>query len=260
MPTIENLKFKITDRKNKWVEVVGVKKTNVETVIIPSSITTGGEEYEVTSIGKSAFWGCDNLTSINIPSSVTSIGGWAFVGRDNLTSINIPSSVTSIGKQAFYDCSSLTSITIPSSVTSIGDEAFASCDNLAKIKVDSGNPVYDSRDNCNAAIETKSNTLIAGCAPTIIPSSVISIGKCAFKGCSSLTSITIPSSVTSIGYTAFSWCKSLTSITIPSSVTSIGEEAFRGCVSLTSITIPTHIMNIDELDIPKATRIIRENV
>ena len=50
MPTIENLKFKITDRKNKWVEVVGVKKTDVETVIIPSSITTGGKEFKETVV------------------------------------------------------------------------------------------------------------------------------------------------------------------------------------------------------------------
>ncbi len=260
MPTVKNLKFEITDPTNKWVEVVGLKNYNVETVIIPSSITIGGKEYKVTSIGEDAFRCCENLTSITIPSTVTSIGDgafascyslssiaipssvtsfgeWAFSCCENLTSITIPSSVTSFGEWAFNGCSSLTSITIPSSVTSIGENAFRFCESLTQIKVDSGNPVYDSRDNCNAIIETKSNTLIAGCASTIIPNSVTSIGNQAFWG-----------------------CKSLTSITIPSSVTSIGDMAFCCCSSLTSITIPTHITNIDELDIPEETRIIRENV
>ena len=96
MPTVENLKFEITDPTNKWVEVVGVKKTNVETVIIPSSITTGGKEYKVTSIGKSAFYDCESLTSITIPGSVTSIGDKAFSGCSNLTSITLPAHITNI--------------------------------------------------------------------------------------------------------------------------------------------------------------------
>ena len=71
----------------------------------------------------------------------------------------------------------------------------------------------------------------------VIPDSVTSIGRYAFYGCTSLTSITIPDSVTSIGYEAFCGCKSLTSITIPNSVISIGYNAFCGCKSLTSIII-----------------------
>jgi hypothetical protein len=106
---------------------------------------------------------------------------------------------------------------------------------LSSITVDEGNNTYDSRNNCNAIVETATNTLVAGCKNTIISNSVTSIGKCAFQGYSSLTSIDIPNSVTSIGYFAFSGC-GLTSITIPSSVTAIGWGAL-DISSLTSLTI-----------------------
>ena len=150
----------------------------------------------------------------------------------------IPSSVTSIGGSAFGGCS-LTSICIPS----IGDGAFYNCASLISIAVEEGNPVYDSRDNCNAIIETATNSLITGCKNTVIPSSVTSIGRLAFGGCSR-TSISIPCSVTSIGYGAFHGCSDLTFITIPESVTSIGSSAFYECGSLTYITIPKSVTSI----------------
>ena len=198
----------------------------------------------VTSIGGSAFFGCSSLTSITIPDGVTSIGEEAFDNCSSLTSITIPNGVTSIGDYAFWYCSSLTSITIPESVTSIGESAFSCCSSLNSITVDENNKTYDSRNNCNAIIETASNKLVTGCSNTIIPESVTSIGYCAFRNCSSLTSITIPESVTSIGIGAFYECSSLTSITIPDGVTSIGNFAFYFCRSLTSINIPESVTSI----------------
>ena len=168
-----------------------------------TSVTIPGS---VTSIGDGAFSGCSGLTSLTIPNGITSIGDYAFSRCSGLTSLTIPSSVTSIGKSAFSGCSGLTSLTIPSSVTSIGDNAFLGCSGLTSINVESGNPKYDSRDNCNAIIETATNTLINGCSKTIIPSSVTSIGESAFEYCSGLTSVTIPNSVTSISNGAFSGC------------------------------------------------------
>ena len=192
-------------------------------VVIPSEVTYGGEKYSVTSIGGLAFFDCSGLTSITIPNSVTSIGNNAFQGCFGLTSITIPNGVTSIGRWAFYSCSGLTSIV-----------------------VESGNTKYDSRENCNAIIETASNKLVAGCKNTVIPNSVTGIGEYAFHGCKGLTSITIPNSVTSIGGWAFDGCNGLTSITIPNSVTSIGNCAFQACSGLTSITIPNSVTSIGE--------------
>ena len=225
--------------------VAGCKNT-----VIPNSVTSIGDyaffgcnglasieiPNSVTSIGDYAFSYCNGLASIEIPNSVTSIGFRVFE-YTSLTSIEIPNSVTSIGRYAFYHCTDLTSIEIPNSVTSISKGAFANCYGLEQIIVDYGNMVYDSRENCNAIINSSTNELVAGCKNTVIPNSVTSIGDYAFFGCSGLTSIEIPNSVTSIGSSAFYNCSGLTSIEIPNSVTSIGESAFCYCTGLTSITV-----------------------
>ena len=171
-------------------------------IIIPKFI----QGRIVSSIGGSAFSNCKGLTSLTIPNSVTSIEGVAFRYCSGLTSFTIPNSVTSIGRIAFQYCSGLTSITIPSSVTSIEGQAFSDCNSLTSIVVAADNTVYDSRNNCNAVIRTKTNELIKGCQNTVIPNTVTCIGGYAFSGCSGLTSITIPNSVTSIGGHAFDGC------------------------------------------------------
>ncbi len=246
----------------------------VKNLVIPNSVTSIGYSAfygcssltsitipnSVTRIYSYAFSGCSGLTSITIPNSVTSIGYEAFYGCTSLTSITIPNSVTSIREGAFRDCYSLTSITIPNSVTSIGNYAFSGCSGLTSINVEAGNTTYDSRNDCNAIIETATNTLIAGCQNTTIPNSVTSIGSIAFYGCTSLTSITIPNSVTSIGIGAFYGCSSLTSITIPNNVTSIGNNAFSYCRGLTSITIPNSVTSIGRFAFYNCSKLTSINI
>ena len=212
-----------------------------------SGLTSIKIPASVTSIGSQAFYGCSGLTSIEIPSGVTSIRNYVFVGCSGLTYIEIPASVTSIGYEAFKGCSGLTSIEIPASVASIDRYAFGGCSGLTSIVVAAGNPNYDSRENCNAIIESSSNTLLQGCNTTVIPNSVTSIGEFAFEGCIGLTSIEIPAIVTSIEKFAFAGCSGLTSIEIPANVTSIGVEAFYGCSGLTSIEIPASVTSIGSL-------------
>ena len=231
---------------------------------IPNSVTTIGDDAfyrcwdlrcvtipnSVTEIGDGAFYGCKELTNITIPESVTTIGDFAF-NESALTSINIPNSVTEIGNHAFERCRKLTSITISESETKIGYHAFEGCTALTSIIVAEGNKVYDSRGNCNAIIETKTNRLIQGCTNTVIPESVTEIGECAFEGRKILTSINIPNSVTKIGGRAFSECEGLTCINIPNSVTSIGAWAFDECENLKEIilfqTDPSKIIALEML-------------
>ena len=170
-----------------------------------------------------------------IPNTVEEISNAAFIRCNFITSVTIPNSVTSIGKYAFQYCTGLTSITIPGSVTSIGNDAFRGCSELTSIIVNAENTIYDSRDNCNALIETTSNTLILGCASSVIPSSIGTIGKSAFQGCKGLITLNIPDGVVSIDEFAFADCNNLIKLTIPSSLYYIQNRAFVGCGSFNEV-------------------------
>ena len=204
-------------------------------VIIPETVTYNGTTYSVTEIGGWAFYYCSGLTSITIPNSVTSIGDEAFCGCSGLTSIDIPNSVISIKRKAFEYCKGLKSINIGNSVTVMDWSVLHGCNELTSIVVANGNQHFDSRDKCNAIIETASNKLVIGCKSTVIPNSVNSVGAYAFYGRGGLTSVAIPDAVTSIGNYAFSGCSELTSVSIPNSVTSIGDYAFSDCVHLIKV-------------------------
>lgn len=248
---VDRMRYVVTSEKDKTVELMSFSDNGSYVALdIPAVVNDSfddyvGQDFTVTSIGQRAFSRCTGLTSVTIPASVTSIGSEAFDGCRNLTSVTFAegSQLTSIGSKAFH-CP-LASITIPASVGNIETGAF-SCSALTSICVEAGNPRYDSRDNCNALIETETNTLITGCQNTIIPGGVEFIGNSAFEGCSGLTSIEIPTSVTSIGKAAFIGCSGLTNIEIPSGVKSIGYAAFSRCSSLTSIKIPNSVTTIDE--------------
>ena len=132
------------------------------------------------------------------------------------------------------------SITIPKTIDIINKNVLAGCPNLKTVVVDSENPYYDSRENCNAIITTSQNpyftpnTLIAGCKTTIIPNSVAEIGDNAFYN-SALESITIPTGTTKIGRSAFNNSILLSSITLSATLIEISDWAFADCLSLNTI-------------------------
>ena len=223
----------------------------------------------VTVIKARAFYNCIALQHITIPSNVLTLEGWAFNSCSGLTSLDIENGLTTIGEFAFANCLQLKNLHISSSVKEMTSNVFENCISLEEISVDEGNTVFDSRDGCNAIIETKSNTLFLGCKNTVIPSTITTIGDGAFMGCSGLNYIEIPESVTTIDTWAFSDCSSLKQITIPKSLktieygafwgceklqtidfseglTTIGASAFRNCSALKCITLPASLSEIGD--------------
>ena len=166
-----------------------------------------------------------------IPNSVVTIEPSAFFTCYNFDGdLVLGNSLTTIGDYAFNSCDGLHGVlTIPSNVTSIGSDVFRYC-GFSGMTVDPANPVFDSRDNCNAIIRTSTNELITGCVNTVMPNSITAIGDNAFCGLRGIYSIHIPESVTSIGAGAFAFCFDLTGdLTIPNSVETIGAGAFMQC-------------------------------
>lgn len=256
-----------------------IKKIDTWTFQECSSLKKVHLPENLEELKRSAFEKCDSLESIYIPQNTTKISGNAFdycaslkrivVDENNSyydsrndcnaiikTSTNtlltgcqttiIPESVSTLEDGAFIGCSNMTSLNIPKQISNIG-ACFCGCYGLEKITVDNNNSTYDSRNNCNGIIETKTNTLIAGCINTVIPNTVISIGDSAFGECLPLKSIKLPDSINSIGFNAFRECKNLESVILPNSLIEIGCQAFIGCSNISNIIIPKSTTNIEYL-------------
>ena len=236
------------------------KSTNVENLILPNTLITIGEEMfyqsklktvvipaNATTIGNSAFEQCASLISIDIPANVETIGTAVFKGCSSLATVTFEngSQLKTIGGGssyygAFSYCTALTSIEIPASVETIEAAAFKGCSSLATVTFENGSQLktigggssyYGAFSYCTALTSIE------------IPASVETIEAAAFKGCSSLATVTFEngSQLKTIGggssyYGAFSYCTALTSIEIPASVETIEAAAFKGCSSLATVT------------------------
>ena len=244
-----------------------------------SSLTTLNIPNSVTSIREYAFENCSSLSKIIFPCSVKYVGTGVFHCCNNLKdaiynqeiivlgpqetehydipegikimasgafweskvkTIQLPSSLQEIGSMAF--CRSLvTDIFIPKNVIKISAMSFYGC-KLRTIRVENGNPIYDSRNNCNAIIQTAENRLLVGTASTIIPSSIKEIGSFSFES-KSIEVLNIPEGVNRISWHSFAYSE-IVNVTIPNSVTSIGgTDPFIGCKKLSSVSIPETLVD-----------------
>lgn len=188
---------------------------------IPAVVRHEGRSYRVKEIEKYAFTTCCAIKHLKICEGVEVISDYAFQACANLESVSIPSSIKVVGAAPFQYCTSLTTIV-----------------------VDKKNPVFDSREGCNALIMTQENSLIVGCSATKIPSSVRCIDKYAFMGCLA-EEVAIPDGVERINFFAFSNCPNLKRIFIPASVESIEELAFDNCPEVISIVVDKNNTDYD---------------
>ena len=186
-------------------------------------------------IGKQAFYGCESLESITLPSSVTDIDKSALYHCRKLRELVLNEGLEKIGYNSFRRCGSLERISIPSSVNVIGYGAFQECDKLREIVFNHGlKRIGDSSFvNCHSLQSIS------------LPSSVNEIGQQAFSSCKSLWHVTIPSSVVKIGNYAFRSCNSLREVVLNEGLAEIKQHAFDGCISLESITIPSSVNEIE---------------
>lgn len=184
-------------------------------------------------------------TQVEIPAEVagypvTKIKNFAFKGALKQDSLSIPNTIKSIGANAFCGCG-IHDLFIPASVSEIGVPAFQNSE-VFNIRIDKDNKHFDSRNDCNAIIDTAKNELIAGGANAFIPDSVTNIGNDAFSMLLGVKEIIIPQAIQSIGELAFGMCLYLEKVSIASSI--IGENTFSQCENLKEVLFSDSVTKI----------------
>ena len=180
-----------------------------------------------------------------IPKGIVNIGKGAFCDCANITELVITPGVKNIKELAFNGLLNLKSISIPASVESIEERAFIDCGKVEKITIDKSNPKYDSRNDCNAIVETKVNRIIFGCSKTVFVETITSIGEHAFSYCSELKELTLPNTITEVKSYAFENCDNLKIAELPSSLKLVESFIFQECKNLKEVILNEGIENID---------------
>ena len=174
--------------------------------------------------------------------TVTSVAGYS-INNMYVNRINIPEGVACLDDYAFCNCYLDSIIYIPRSVEHIGASAFDPHLYIEGFVVDEANTIYDSREGCNAVIETATGTLLFGCMNSFVPHGVERIAPAAFIGAPGPEFLDIPSTVTEIGEKAF-FHSGVKELIIPASVTRIEDYTFQWSEHLKQVTLPTTLTSI----------------
>lgn len=234
------------------------KYPNLKDLVIPSKVTSDGQEYVVTEIADYTFY-YSNLWTVSFPETLTTIGNNAFTWSQNLESVKLPEAVTTIGKGAFASCGRLTSVTLPTTLTEIGDYAFSYCIWLPSISLPEtitalGKYAFEGCEkltevNFPANLATIGNGAFSKCTcltSVSLPETIVEVCDSTFTGCTELASFTLPENLTAIGECAFAGCKKLTEVKLPENVNTIGAKAFIDCTAITTLELGSKITKIGE--------------
>ena len=226
-------------------------------ITIPQTVNDGTQDYTVTKIGDSAFYGKSFVTSVTFPSTLTTFGRYSFSRTgltsvvipegvttltfelfsycDHLTSVTIPEGVTTMERGVFYDDDLLNGVVLPSTLTTIGYHAFGRCIGLTAITIPANVSIIDEY-----AFQYCSNLATID----LKPQTMTTIGRNAFDSCEKLTAFHVPEGITTLGQDVFYGCKAMQELSLPSTLTSIGNRTFYNCISLPSVTIPEGVTTI----------------
>jgi hypothetical protein len=212
-------------------------KSNKQLHTYPRS--RGGALYGIPrgieAVADNAFYQCQYLQGVFIPSSVLTIGEGAFYGCKKITKLQLSEGIKTVGSKAFAGLSQLMSMKIPKSVSQIGPGAFLRCENLEDLRVDEDNSTYAAINGVLVEKETKLlHTFLQKKAGAVvrIPGGIKAIGDMAFSDCFRMKEVTIPGSVDSIGAEAFARCYNLASVIMPGGTLAIGPDAFLDSIRL----------------------------
>ena len=260
----------ITDNEVEVAQYVGEKYSGE--IIIPASVVHDGVNYQVTRIGKQAFYYCSEVTVVDIPEGVTAISDMAFGGCSSLESMDFPNSLVSIDSKAFFGCEEFTGFYIPRNVAEIALDAFQNCPNVTSYMCNSMNAHFKS---VNGILYSKDMTMLVAFPPSSpatsfdIPETVTKLqghaffqnknltrinihervtwlGRAVFGRCEKLDSLYIPDNVTYMGPSVCFCCEELKYVHISANIDSIHDDAFGYCTALKELTVPRKVKYIGE--------------
>lgn len=204
-------------------------------VVIPETVNYNGTTLRVTEIGNQAFYKCDALTSVTIPSSILKVSTEAFANCSALKQISFPNSVKEFGTKVMENCTSLEEVELPEGITLIPSNMFNNCEKLKAIDIPE-------------TVTKIANLAFASCkalTSVVVPNSVTEMGQRVFEYDWNLQKVVLSVNLQSIGTSIFHDCKALTQINIPESLTTIPSKAFSTCSSLEAIYLHSGVTSVD---------------